>query len=42
MLKTKLNKLKKKGRLFAVTLKRAVLGNWNIFPEKNMLVGPLC
>lgn len=33
---------KKKGRLFAVTLKRAVLGNWNIFPEKNMIVAPLC
>lgn len=23
-----------KGRPFAVTLKRAVVGNWNIFPEK--------
>lgn len=32
----------KNSRLFAVTLKRAMVGSWNIFPEKNMLVAPLC
>lgn len=34
-----MNKLKN-GRLFSVTLKRAVEGNWNFFREKNMLLTP--